>query len=371
MVADCGSKMQYIARIQETGKPVSLYSILGESLRLYLLSPVDYVRMAVVGAFFANRPAGRYWLACLVIIGGGDLQAHDAPRNLESGWQYRWGDSPFDVLGRPEWSLSPSDEGLWKTIDFPSNPPDRNGRSNVWYRIALPGGFWHDPVVYIYSVDLIVQVYLEGRKIYQYGSFDRQGRGRFEGWPWHLIELPSGFSGKFLYFRVFSDYSDIGLWGEVKLMERIDLVKYIVDHSLEQIVVSGFTWLIASLAFIFALLQAERKSFFYLSLFASGLVVFGQSQVKQFLYDAPLFWDHLAATGYFLLPVAMALLFGEWCAGSKLRKLTDPLWKVHLLYLVAANLLPLLGYGAISDMYFIFDGLFAISLTILFSIAFS
>ncbi len=301
------------------------------------------------------------------------VQAHESFLQLHGGWQYRWGDSPFDIQGRPEWALQDIANGAWQEIDFPSNPPGRDGRSNVWFRIVLPNGNWHDPVIYIYSVDLIVQVYLDGRKIYQYGYFDQNGQGRFEGWPWHMIQLPADFAGKSLYFRVFSDYSDIGLWGEVKLMERLDLIKLILEHSVEQIIVSGFSLLIAGLAFVFALLQAERRSFFYLALFAlaSALMVFGQSQVKLWLFNAPLFWDHLAATGYFLLPVAMALLFGEWCAGSKYQTLIALLWRFHLGYAIGANVLPLLGYSAISRMYFVFDGIFAISLTLLFAVAFS
>ncbi len=301
------------------------------------------------------------------------LQAHESPLQLHNDWQYRWGDSPFDVQGRPEWALQDNSSEAWQAIDFPSNPPGRDGQTNAWFRTALPNGNWHDPVIYIYSVDLIVQAYLDGQKIYQYGYFDHNGHGRFEGWPWHMIQLPADFAGKFLYFRVFSDYSDIGLWGEVRLMERLDLIKLILDHSVEQIVVSGFSLLIAGLAFFFALLQAERRSFYYLALFAlaSALMVFGQSQVKLWLINAPLFWDHLAATGYFLLPVAMALLFGEWCAGIKYQKLIGALWRFHLAYAVGANILPLLGYSAISRMYFVFDGLFAISLSLLFAVAFS
>lgn len=301
------------------------------------------------------------------------LQAHESPLQLHNDWQYRWGDSPFDVQGRPEWTLQDNSSEAWQAIDFPSNPPGRDGQTNVWFRTALPNGNWHDPVIYIYSVDLVVQAYLDGQKIYQYGYFDHNGQGRFEGWPWHMIQLPADFAGKFLYFRVFSDYSDIGLWGEVKLMERLDLIKLILDHSVEQIVVSGFSLLIAGLAFFFALLQAERRSFYYLALFAlaSALMVFGQSQVRLWLFNAPLFWDHLAATGYFLLPVAMALLFGEWCAGIKYQKLIGALWRFHLAYAVGANILPLLGYSAISRMYFVFDGLFAISLSLLFAVAFS
>ncbi len=313
-----------------------------------------------------------YSFAILVIFNG-NVHAYETPVTLESDWQYRWGDSPFDQQGIPLWTLEDAEHGnQWLRIKFPSNPPSRNGKTNVWYRITLPDGNWRDPVIYVYSVDLIVQVYLDGKQIYHYGSFGPDGRGRFEGWPWHMMELPKNFNGKLIYFRIFSDYSDIGLWGEIKLMERLDLIRYLFDNSIEQIIVSGLSFLIAILSLAFALLQSERKTFFYLSLFAlsSGFVVLGQCQAKQFLFNAPLVWDHLAAAGYFLLPVAMALLFGAWCAGPY-HKLVAAIWKFHLAYVATAMGLSLTGNAEIPDMYFIFDGLFAISLIVLFGIAFS
>lgn len=122
---------------------------------------------------------------------------------LEQGWQYRWGDSPFTSDGVPVWTQDAPDNPAWQSIAFPSNPPGRNGQTNVWYRVTLPENQWWEPILYIYSVDLITEVYLDGEKIYQYGTFDKQGQGSFEGWPWHMITLPEGFDGKPLYFRIF------------------------------------------------------------------------------------------------------------------------------------------------------------------------
>jgi len=212
--------------------------------------------------------------------------------SIDSGWQYRWGDSAFSNEGIPKWVVDEQDK--WSNIRFPSNPSNRDGKTNVWYRTSLPSGAWHDPVVYIYSVDLITEVYMEdGRQIYQYGSFDEDGQGHFEGWPWHMIELPDDFSGKSLYFRIFSSAADIGLWGEVKLMERVELLKYIVNKSITDLLVTALSFLISLLALIFALVQENRRTFFLISFFtiSSSFMLFAQTPVKQLLFNAPLFWD--------------------------------------------------------------------------------
>ncbi len=286
-----------------------------------------------------------------------------ASQTLSDGWEYRWGDSPFTSDGTPVWTLDGSGDAEWSSIGFPSNPPNRNGREHVWFRVMLPDGEWQEPVLYIFSVDLIVQVYFEGQKIYQHGAFDEQGRGRFEGWPWHEISLPEGFEGKYLYFRVFSDYTDIGLWGEVSIMNRPDLVLYILENSLEALVIAAFSMLIGLLALIFAMLQAKKKSFGSLALFAfsSGVMLVAESQASQLLWNVPLAWDYLAAGSYYLLPVAMALLLEQWLADHRPR-LINLVWKVHLVYVVVALGLSLSGAINLSSTFPPFDALFLVSL---------
>lgn len=296
---------------------------------------------------------------CLIMCG----VATAAPRVLSEGWQYRWGDSPTANDGTPVWALSKPEDGNWRAIGFPSNPPARNGRQHVWFRVMLPEGEWQEPVLYIFSVDLIVQVYLEGEKIYQYGAFDDRGRGRFAGWPWHAISLPENFEGKMLYFRVFSNYTDIGLWGEVSIMDRPDLVLYILGNSMEALVIAGFSALIGLLALIFAVLQTEKKSFGSLALFAfsSGGMLLAESQASQLLWNAPLVWDYLAAGSYYLLPVAMALLLEQWVADHR-PGIINLIWKVHLIYVVAAIGLSLAGAIDLSSTFPTFDALFLASL---------
>ncbi len=288
--------------------------------------------------------------------------AAHAAVDLDEGWEYRWGDSPLTEEGVPEWVLG-QDSWQWNAISFPSNPPDRNGQEHVWFRITLPEGEWREPVLYIYSVDLIVQVWLDGENIYQYGTFDDQGRGRFEGWPWHAIPLPEEFEGKPIYFRIFSDYTDIGLWGEVSIMEHPALTLFIVKNSLEALVISGFSALIALLAMIFALLQTEKKSFGSIALFSlsSAVLLLSDSQASQLIWNRPMMWDYLAAGSYYMLPVAMALLLEQWFSDRR-PWLINLVWKIHLAYAVVAIGLALMGVIDLSSTYPPFDALLLASL---------
>jgi diguanylate cyclase (GGDEF)-like protein len=309
-------------------------------------------------------------LPCILLFWLGLVAGPVSAVDLDSGWEYRWGDSPFTAAGVPVWTLETPEQSAddWQAIGFPSNPPGRDGRENVWFRTILPDGHWRDPVLYIFSVDLIVEVYIDGHRIYTYGQFDAHGKGRFEGWPWHMIALPEDSAGKPIYFRIFSDYMDIGLWGEVKLMERMEVLSYILGSSVERLITSGFSLLIALLSLVFALLRHEPRRFGAIALFAlaSGGMVLSGSQINLLLIDHALVWDYLGAGGYFLIPVAMALVLEDWLrpACSSLFKLV---WRFHLLYLVGAIGLSATGVVSLASTYPVFDALFALTLALLWA----
>lgn len=301
---------------------------------------------------------------------GAWLLAESPPVELNSGWQYRWGDSPIDPDGVPRWTRLPQDE-QWQPISFPANPPDRQGQENIWYRVTLPEGQWHDPVLYISSIDLIVQAYLDGQLIYSHGEFDDQGKGEFAGWPWHMIPLPPESGGKQLYLRIFSDYLDIGLWGEVKVMERAALLKKIVINSMEGIAIGVLSLFLTLLSILFACSRKNCQMFVSIALYAlaSGAVVLAKSPATLLLWKAPLAWDFIGAMGYFALPVAMGMLLEHWFH-PPLSNLYRRLWQFFLSFLLAAAVLALPGWVPVTTLYPIFDLLFAVGLALIFVPAF-
>lgn len=296
-----------------------------------------------------------------------------SPLDLDTGWQYRWGDSPFDADGVPTWTKAASHADAWRPIAFPSNPPDRSGLRNVWYRVQLPEGSWRDPAIYIYSVDLNIEAYLDGEKIYQFGVFDENGEGRFEGWPWHMITLPKDFQGKYIYFRVFSTYYNIGLWGQIKLMERLDLIHHVFNSSKAQVMVSGLSLLIALTTVLIAAIHSmERRPYLLISLYSglASVFLFADSQIKQLIFNTPLAWTYICAATYYLAPVVMALLFREWCRSPWSRVIT---WigGLHAVYAVGAIGASFLGWLDLSRTTPVFDGILVVTLAILFGIAFA
>ncbi|MFP4271812.1 MAG: GGDEF domain-containing protein [Halothiobacillaceae bacterium] len=298
--------------------------------------------------------------------------AFAAPAQDVVGWEWRWGDSPRTETGQPAWVVagSQADDEHWQPIAFPSNPPGRAAQEHVWFRVTLPEGRWRDPVLYVYSIDLIAQFYLDDELLYQFGHFDETGRGTFAGWPWHMIELPRDYAGRTLYVRVYSDYTDIGLWGEVKLMDRVDLLKRVMLRSADDLAVSDLALLLALLAGIFTLVGGHRQGFAPIALFsaASGVMILAETQARQLLWHAPLGWEYLRAGSYFTLPVAMGWLLSHWLTGAA-RCWVLGLTGLHLVYLAWALAASGLGWVHLASTFPPFDALLAVTLPVMMGLA--
>ncbi|TVP46179.1 MAG: GGDEF domain-containing protein [Halomonas sp.] len=297
----------------------------------------------------------------------GALHADDSQQPLQH-WEYRWGDSPIDADGTPLWLHRDTID--WQSTASPSNPSGRGNHQHLWLRTTLPAGEWDDPVLYITSMNLIGQAYLNGELIYQYGEFDEQGRGDFAGWPWHMIDLPESAAGQTLTFRLYSDYTSIGLWGEVKVMERIDVLKQVIHSSAKDLGVSAVVSVMAVLATIFAILGPDRRGFTAIALFgyASGLMLLAETPARQLIADGPLAWDTLRAASYYTLPIALGLLLSHWLEGATKRWI-NRLWILHLAYLTIAIGCVQLGLISLSITFPAFDLLLAITLPLMLLLA--
>jgi signal transduction histidine kinase len=305
-------------------------------------------------------PRYHYWLYALLITLSFVTQTarasslgehHRVP--LAEGWQYRWGDSPFKD-GVPEWTQdsAPLD---WLQIQYPSDPPFRDGQNNVWYRYRLPEGKLPGNSLYITSVDLIVEVYLEGERIYHYGEFAADGTGSFAGWPWHLIDLPHGSEGKYLYFRIYSDYSDIGLAGEIMLGSEYAHIQHIVRSNLAPVSV-GLILLACGVIMLLSNIRCWRGPVFMMGLFFInlGLTPIQESQIKQLLFFEPKFWQFFMAISYFCLPITMAA-FVHSLYGKGIWSLHKIVWMAHTVFLVVAISLSTAGIVNLSSFYVYFD----------------
>lgn len=296
-----------------------------------------------------------FWLAVIFCISSSQANSEPLKEGPSLTWQYQWGDFAVD-----DPAFQKADN--WQPIGQPANPENRNGRQIVWFKTTLPEVNIDKPVFFATSINLTVAAYLDGEKIYQFGAVRADQSPQFQGWPWHAIDLPSHYAGKTLALKIFSDYTDIGLWGEFSLTDRGELQLELIRSGLDELVIAAFSLLLAFTALMFALMRRDKGGFLYLGLFAlatSGNLL-GENLAVQMLFNQPLLKVYVAAMSYFAMPVFMALLLSHWCQPSA-RQPFRWLAMGHAGYLLMALTLSLTGLVNLSIFYPLFDALFVLS----------
>lgn len=239
-------------------------------------------------AAFGVAPA---WL-----FAGGGQEKHPWSQ-FNGSWTYAW----VEATG--------GDALHWKPIDHPSNPPDRAGHFGVQFRTTLPQSLPPSPALFIPSVDTAFAVHVDGRQIYSYGLSSGQFDHRFNGWPWHLISLPPGGSAKPIEFRVYSDYRDIGLWGNLLIGPRNGLLLHIVLRDGPRLLVAAALLTIALLGTLVFFFGQARRLYVYMATITLLMMlrVASDTYLKQLILPTPLLWEYVEAATSFGIPGFVAL----------------------------------------------------------------
>lgn len=281
-----------------------------------------------------------------------------APIDLSKAkWEYMVGDSPIDKNGTFVWTYSSAID--WKAIDYPSSPDDRGDADTIWFRVKLPDVQLRDPALFIFSIDVITEVYLNTRKVYGFGSFEKAGRGSYAGWPWHIITLPKDSRNQYLYFRVWSDFDDIGLWGEIILDDKVNHIARILNADMIRIVISSIAGFMGIVLFVFFLTRMQHREYFYLSILflTQAADLFASTQLKQLLFFEPLLFQYILAFAYFFFPVGVALFASE-LVNKRGKIILRFVWIPQLLFLVFTFILSLTHIIALPLAYEWFDTIY-------------
>ena len=274
----------------------------------------------------------------------------------KANWEYRFGDSPFEN-SIPLWTIENDDQTLWKTIEFPRNPPNRNNQTNIWFRVKLPDNLPNDPYLYIVSTDLINEVYYENKKIYHFGEFDKDGKGEFIGWPLHMISLSNDSAGKYLYFRIYSNYTDIGFWGEILISSKVEIFEKLFKNDLPKIIIGSISIFVSILFLLTFLSKIKRLELLILGLLflTQGLNVFFSSKIIEIYFYFPLLKQYILAIAYFFFPLGMALFMDKSINYKVAFNLIKRIWQFHLIYLLGAIFGSILGFYNLPTTYEYFD----------------
>ena len=81
-----------------------------------------------------------------------------------------------------------------------------------------------------------------------------------------MFSIPDDSAGEYLYFRVFSNYLDIGLWGEVLLASKGYLLENFLDYDIPKIMVGSVSVFVAVIFLLSFLSKFIRVELFILGL---------------------------------------------------------------------------------------------------------
>lgn len=237
-------------------------------------------------------------------------------------WSYHWGDlTPESTRQSPD--TSPD----WHPIHTPLNPPERQGRKILWLRTRLPDLKSND-CFYLRGIDEVFEVYLNGKKIYHFGHFPSpdQDRALYPGFPWHMIPLHPQDSQNYLYFRIYSDYRHIGIFGMPRIASPAVHLDMMLLQDTDYLLVGSlliFTGLLVLLLFLHQAIQG----YWLLSLFAIsiGTFIIARTELKQLFWDAPMTWKWLEMISLYMSVPCLCLFLNQYF-GQRLRKV----WNVAI-----------------------------------------
>jgi len=275
-------------------------------------------------------------------------------QELTEGWQYRWGDSPLDETGKPIWASGDfSDEG-WQTFSFSDSPDDRGSHEFMWMRVRLPAQMWMNPAIYIETLLVAGEVYLDGKKIVEIGTLSPSPENKYRTVSWHLIPLPLDFSEKVLVFRIYSNYQHfIGLSDPPRIGYHADVIRSILVGNLDEILL-GVLFLIIGPASLFLYLRRREWAFSaYLSFggFTTCIGIFmAISGVGPGLFPlVPVWGYYLTHMAFFLFPIGLFAFLEESLSPGPWR-IMRRIWQIHIVFALVGFVLDLLGIMALPTL---------------------
>ncbi|MDP4178171.1 MAG: sensor histidine kinase [Bacillota bacterium] len=240
-----------------------------------------------------------------------DLSTNSIPYVQNYHFQYKIGDSSFDAKGVP--SIVNNDSTYkWYNYICPYNVVPNSTDKTVWIKVSLSNENLRDPSLYFKTFDQIFEVYLDNKKIYSFGDFNKI-LNHSPGSPWHIIELPENYSGKTLYIRMHAlNKNEVGFINKFEINSGSILIKEIFKNDLSYlilIVLFIFIGLCSIIVYIFTKSNHNSKPLFWLALCSIffGIWLFLQTDIKQFFIFNPILWSYTSITLLYFLPICFSI----------------------------------------------------------------
>lgn len=283
---------------------------------------------------------------------------HKLPITTITEAQYKIDDAPKNDSGTVKW-LKSNDDLAWNKFNVPGTPPGNKSDGWIWIRAKLPSIKYSEPSLFFYTYNQEFQVYFGEKLIYSFGSLDEVSNSKQPGSFWHIIELPSDYSGQNIYFRMHSaKKEDAGIVRNLQLSSKSSHIMNIVQDNIVTFILASMFIIIGITALIISFIKInDYKIFAYFSLacICAGTWLISQGNLKQLFFYYPTFWEYMKIISQYMIPVTFGLLINS-LLNDKFKKYIHPIIVFFIMLLVISFLLDFLNIMPISgtlDIYFV------------------
>ncbi|MCC5813497.1 MAG: HAMP domain-containing histidine kinase [Leptospira sp.] len=222
----------------------------------------------------------------------------------------------------------------WQKMELNVLAPPGNREKILWQRFKLEDiSRFKNPVLYLPSIDQIFSAYLRGEEVYSFGDFSRSDWD--PGYQFHLIPVPIDANDEYIYFKIISQHSSIGIMGKPIFLEANEHFIYILSGEMNRVIASLFFVFLGILMIPFAIVRWRNLSHFaFVSLcITAGFWTFSELKSKQLLYENGRFWMHFNLYSVYVFPLFFTM-FIDKAIGSGYKKFMTRLWQVHLVFVI-------------------------------------
>jgi signal transduction histidine kinase len=256
---------------------------------------------------------------------------------VNSGWQYRTGDSPIDKNGKLLW-LYDNNNALWKVFSVPGHPNINNKNGYVWVRVKLPKQNYRDPSIYFYTNNQDFEVFVDRKRIYSFGNLNNK---KLQGSFWHTIDLPYIYGGKVIYIRMHSiDKADLGEIVKFEVGSKADEIMNIIKGDFLNFTMAALFVAIGIVALLISLIKLRANQIFIYSSLAcicAGTWLISVGSMKQVFIYNPEFWLYIKMISGYSIPITFGLFINK-LLNSKFSKIFNIIVVFHMLLLVVSLL---------------------------------
>jgi len=194
-------------------------------------------------------------------------------------WEYFQDDLEKDSSGNYRFSPAAVEDSLWKKSSESIFP--NNDSKIIWLRTKLPS--WNHPsqAIFVNMVQQEMLVFCEGIMLFDNRTYlPASSSKEILGFRWYLIKLNDHCTGKYLYFRLYSESSEIGLASPVAVGSLDYFYQEIISGNMYDMIMGSIILLAAFV--MLAMFLFVRKTQFYL-----GLAIFFFAASISVSFDNP------------------------------------------------------------------------------------